>query len=85
MQQDGQKWQQEVTHNDQLEQQKWQLIDSPKAFADGKNIAADLMISTWFQNCCIYPTWKPKPSSDINLWPEKTLPFSALPHSVGLE
>jgi len=39
LQQDGQKWQQRIYHNDQLEQQKMAVdCDSPKAFADGKNI-----------------------------------------------
>jgi len=57
MQQDG-KWQQEFTHNDQLEQQKMQLNDSPKALLMEKYCRRILMIQ--LGQLCILPTWKPK-------------------------
>lgn len=82
MQKDGQTWQQEFTHNDQLEQQKWQLIDSPKAFADGKILAVDFDDSTW--STVHLPNVETQALSDI-IWARKHFHLSALPHSVGLD
>ena len=82
MLQNAQKWQQEFSHNDELEQQKWQLIDSPLAYADGKILQADFDDSKWIKTTL--PTTANHPLSDI-VWARKHFQLSAQPTSVKLE
>ena len=82
MLQNAQKWQQEFSHNDELEQQKWQLIDSPLAYADGKILQADFDDSKWIKTTL--PTTANHPLSDI-VWARKHFQLSAQPTSVKLD
>ena len=82
MLQNAQKWQQEFSHNDELEQQKWQLIDSPLAYADGKILQADFDDSKWIKTTL--PTTANHPLSDI-VWARKHFQLSAQLTSVKLD
>ena len=82
MLQNTQKWQQEFARNDALEQQKWQILDSPDAYADGKILKADFDDSQW--NKTTLPTMENKPLSHI-VWARKHLQLSEQPTSVKLD
>jgi sialate O-acetylesterase len=82
MQQHGPKWQQKFSHNDELEKQKWQLLDSRTAFADGKLLAADFDDSTW--STVNLPNLQAQALSDI-VWARKHFQVSTLPRSVSLD
>jgi sialate O-acetylesterase len=82
MLQNAQKWQQEFNHNNELEELKWQILDSPNAYADGKILKADFDDSQWSKT--ILPTMENKPLSDI-VWARKHLQLSEQPTSVKLD
>ncbi|MGO4894577.1 sialate O-acetylesterase [Flavobacterium sp. W21_SRS_FM6] len=82
MLQNAQQWQQEFKHNDQLEQQKWQLVDSLLAYADGKILQIDFDDSQWSKTTL--PTTANSPLSHI-VWARKHFQLSTQPQSVKLD
>lgn len=82
MLQNAQKWQQEFSHNDELEQQKWQLIDSPLAYADGKILNIDYDDSQW--KPFTLPTAENQPLSDI-VWARKHFQLDVVPNKVSFD
>jgi sialate O-acetylesterase len=82
MQKNGQRWQQEFSRNDELEKQKWQIIDSSSAFADGKVLAADFDDSTW--STVNLPKVQDQVLRDI-VWARKHVQIGTLPRSVTLD
>lgn len=78
----AQKWQNEFDYNDQLEQQKWQMIDSPTAYADGEILKASFDDSHW--TITTLPTAENQPLSHI-VWARKHIQLNAQPQSAKLD
>ncbi|KXI28002.1 hypothetical protein AX660_19775 [Paraglaciecola hydrolytica] len=81
MLQNAQQWQDEFNHNDQLEQQKWQMLDSPDAYADGEILKADFDDSPWTPTNL--PTDENTPLSHI-VWARKHLQLSTKAQKVKI-
>lgn len=82
MLQHSQKWQAEFSLNNELEQQKWQMIDSPNAYADGLILQADFDDSQWTPTTL--PTEENKPLSHI-VWARTHLQLNKQLQSAKLD
>lgn len=75
------KWQEIFDENDRLEKQKWALIESKEAYAEGQILQQDYDDSQW--STTVLPTPTNQPLSDI-VWLRKVITLDSTPSNVSL-